>query len=413
MFENLNSEAFVEEASAEDLLIALGDPDKGPLPDKDKGTKPTDKNPAKSGTGSTGTSDKDLADIPKADLKAATTGQDDDDDDDDDEGKNDGKNTGTEGTNDDDDDEGKVKSNDAATTSEFLKSRVQFFIQNGEWDGDFEIDGKKPEDIEWDEDTFGEIDLQQRSAWKEQARAEIVNSYGPYGKAIADHIIAGGDPDTLIDIFKEQQEVKAFDISSESGQEDLVFRYQTEILGRKAERVKKDIVSWKADGVLEEEAKEAKTTWEQSLKKQETEEKQAAINIKTANENRAKENQRVFIENVTTVVNGNKEISDDEKKQVIKALTTYNQELPNGQKVNAFYSKLAEFKKSLPNYIDLVRFVLNKDKFIKTVKNTGKNTANDKSFRMIRAANDKKQTATGAGADQDGNNSPKRTGVRL
>lgn len=418
MFENLNTEVI----SPEDLLIAMGGEaaaagdkktdktekaDKGTA-GKDKADK-TDKTNTKS-QGNTGTSKTtDVADLSDADLAIASKGQEEEEEEEDQNDQNDDNNDDDKGEEDKDKNKG---ANTDDLIPDFIKSRVLFLINNGEW-SNFEIDGKKPEDIEWDEDTFADMELQQRNDWKATAREEIVDSYGPYGRMIADHIINGGNPDELIDIFKEQQEVKGFDISNESGQEDVVFKYETEVLGKNAIRVKKDIARLKADGELEAEAKEAKTKWEGSLKNEEAAVKKEAADQKKAFDLQAVENQRKFVASVTKTVTDNAEIQEDEKKQVIDALTKFTHELPNGMKVNKFYNKLADFKKNLPDYIDLVRFVLNKDKFIKTVKNTGKSQANEKAFKMLRTSAQKTKTSTSTGTSSEGDKDKKRTGVQL
>ena len=370
------AKATVTDVEEEDLDIAFGneddDEDENADDKKAGGKKATKKAPVKKEEAA---DDEDENDEEDEDEDA----DDNEDDEDEDEDKDDKKKAGKEDDENDEEDNGEI------STGDFLKARVNLLLEKGEW-SEFTKDGKKPDELEWTEELFEEIELQQRAAWKESAREELLDSFGPYGRDIATYAENGGDPDDLIDIFKEEQAVKAVDITTEEGQKDMVFQYLTKVVGRSAQKANRDIERFIADKELADEAKEAKDKIEAKLKQEKDDLIEAQEAEKTDRENRAKAAQAKFTTDVTAAVNSDEEIPADEKKKIIKMLTSFK-ELPNGQKVNDFYNVLAEFRKSLPNYIKLVRLVLNPDKYDKRQENKGKTKAADKAFRLAKGAN--------------------------
>lgn len=332
---------------------------------------------------------------------------DDDDEDADDDDEETDEDQDDEDADDDDED------NDDETPVEikdFLKARVNLLLKKGEWK-QFEIDGKKPGDIEWDEDTFAEIELQQRSWQRQELKDDLLDSFGPYGRDIAEYASNGGDPDKLIEIFQEQQRIQTSDITNEDGQKAMVLEYQTKVLGKSVESANRFIKNLIADKELEAEAKETKTLLDKDLEEQAEALKTEAEETKKANEKAIKDSQLLFAKNVNELVNKATDIPADEKQQLIKVLTKFDKQLKNGAKVNEFYFKFAEFKKDLPNYIKLVRLVMNPEKFMKSLKNEGKTETAEKVFRMGRTANSKKKVKTNASSSEEGGS--KKSGFRL
>lgn len=311
-----------------------------------------------------------------------TVKTDDEDDDNEDESNDEDQDDDTNEDNDDDEDEDENKGgNDETEIKNFIKSRVEFLVKKGEW-ADYE--GREDED--WTEDRFAEVELDQRNYQKQLMTDEILDSFGPIGREIANYTKNGGNPDDLLDIFKEQQRVESFSVETEESQRALVLKYETEFLGKKPERVKKYIDTLIADKELQTYATEAKEAMESALNLQ-AEELQTAQTAK-AEQAQAKQKQAIqkFSSDVNKLVNEDKNIPADEKKELIRILTKYDKKLPNGTPVNEFYEKFAEFRKDLPNYLKLVRLVMNPEKFEKTLKTSGKNDATEKAFKLVRTA---------------------------
>lgn len=272
---------------------------------------------------------------------------------------------------------------------DFLKARANLLIKKGEW-ADFE----GSEEHVWTEDSFAEMELQQRAYQKTQMREDLLESFGPYGKEIADYAAKGGDPDKLIDIFKEQQRVESLSIETEEDQRAAVMKYETEFLNKKPERVKKYIDGLIADKELADVAKEAKEAMEETLKGQSEVLQAEQDAIIQQQERKQKENLQKFQSDVSSLISKMEDITSEEKKELLSVLTKFDKKLKNGTPVNDFYFKFDKFRKDLPNYLKLVRFVLNPDKFIKNIENNGKNTATDKAFKLAIGANKSKKVKT-------------------
>lgn len=305
--------------------------------------------------------------------------------DDDDDTENDNEDD-TEDNDDDseDDEEGGIETDD--DVKDFLQKRAELLIKKGEW-----VDFEGREDFEWTEDNFAQLELDQRNYQKQKMSEEILDSFGPVGREIATFTANGGNPDDLIDIFKEQQRVENLSVDTEDAQRAVVLKYEVEFLNKKPERVKKYIDSLVADKDLQAAATEAKEAMESALTEQATElqEKQEAI-VKQQQQKQKAEIQR-FSNDVSAIINADKSIPTDEKSQLLKVLTKFDKRLPNGTPVNEFYNRFAEFKKDLPNYVKFVRFVMNPEKYTKSLKNEGKTAAVEQQFKLARSANKSKK----------------------
>ena len=288
-------------------------------------------------------------------------------------------------TDDEEDDEtGGVETDE--DVKDFLQKRGELLIKKGEW-----VDFEGREDFEWTEENFAQLEIDQRKHQKEQMVEEILNSFGPTGREIAQYTANGGNPDDLIDIFKEQQRVENLTVDTEEAQKAVVLKYETEFLGKKPERVKKYIDSLIADKDLKDAANEAKEAMEANLAEQATQlqEQQEAV-VKQQQQKQKADIQR-FSNDVSNVINADKSITPEEKAQLLKVLTKYDKRLPNGTPVNEFYNKFAEFKKDLKNYVKFVRFVMNPEKYEKGLTNKGKTDAVEQSFKLARSAQKSKK----------------------
>lgn len=288
-------------------------------------------------------------------------------------------------TDDEEDDEtGGVETDE--DVKDFLQKRGELLIKKGEW-----VDFEGREDFEWTEENFAQLEIDQRKHQKEQMVEEILNSFGPTGREIAQYTANGGNPDDLIDIFKEQQRVENLTVDTEEAQKAVVLKYETEFLGKKPERVKKYIDSLIADKDLKDAANEAKEAMEANLAEQATQLQEQQEAVVKQQQSKQKADIQRFSNDVSNVINADKSITPEEKAQLLKVLTKYDKRLPNGTPVNEFYNKFAEFKKDLKNYVKFVRFVMNPEKYEKGLTNKGKTDAVEQSFKLARSAQKSKK----------------------
>jgi hypothetical protein len=293
------------------------------------------------------------------------------------------------------------------TVGNFLKARVDLLLKKGEW---LPWEGMKDDD-EWTEDAFAEMEVNQREFQRTKMREDILTSFGPYGRKISEFSETGGDPDELISIFQEEQRAQALSVDTEEQQRDVVFKYETEFLNKKGANVKRYIDTLVADKALAEEAKEAKEKMEQYWKSEGDDLIASQAEILKQQKAQEAKSRTDFSNSMTKLITDNKGISEDEKKTLIRTLTKFDKKLANGQTVNEFYQKFADFRKNPSDYIDLVRFVLDKNKFMKSLKNEGKNESIEKSFSLIRGSNKIKKSKSSETTTSTGKG--KKSGFKL
>lgn len=410
MFDNLDS-TLIKESNEEDLLAAAGVQKKEIKPDPNNGgsanggdddddldnpgdqqpekKKPADKKkPAPKSKNDKTDIQKEVTDLSDDDLKQAL-GEDNDDDEPNDDDDDDDKDDKDDNKSNDDEQE---LTEEEISTSDFLKARVKFLIEKGEWaplDESVDID-----EVIWTEDNFADLELKQREAQREEMKKDILSSFGAIGATLAEYSSQGGNPEKLIEIFKEQQFVELIAIDTEDGQKSAVYKYQTEFLNKSPESANRFIKNLLADNELEAEAKEVKGLMEQELQDQLEAEKQEQADRDAQRIERENKTIKDFSDSVISHVDKSTDIPADEKKELIKVLTKFDKKLANGTKVNEFYFKFANFRKDLPNYLKLVRLVLNPAKYDKSLLNQGKTTEAQKAFKIIKSVNSSKKSVS-------------------
>jgi hypothetical protein len=269
--------------------------------------------------------------------------------------------------------EDKPEADDAVKSA--LKSTVDYLVQTGVW-ADFE--GR--EDMEIDEETYAKLVVEQDKARLESAFGELVDSTGPYGKAIIEFAKSGGNPDEIIDLFKEQKSIDSINIDDVDGQREIIKHYYTEVMGWKPEKAEKYIANLAISGELEPEAQEVKEMFTNYYKKEAqrlTEEQQEFRKQQI-------EAEKAFESNIRNTVKSRKDLSVAERKMVEDYLLSYDQRLPNGQMVNKFYVNFAKMQANPEDYIDLVMFVMDKQKFVQKVAVKEKTDAAVNAFKFIK-----------------------------
>lgn len=401
MFNNLTN-THLADASSEELELAMGAPaktvtDKGETTDnkpvdEEKKDKPTKQTKTTSSKSISQPNIGDLSDVEDDDLGSAfntseedtsNTKEDETDDENPDDTKDEGEEENDEGNdkNTEDDDGTEIAIGD------FLKARVDLLVKKGAW-----VDFEGRDTAEWDEATFEEMEMKQMDYKRELMREEIMDGFGPLGRQIAEYTANGGNPDKIIDMFKEEQRLDNLSTETEEGQRNVVFKYLTEVLGKSPERANKAIQTLIADKELALEAEENKKLMQKAIQSQiDQEQEKQRQKIEAAREDQAKTLQK-FSNDVVTYVNSATDMGDDEKAEVINALTKFDKKLKNGTPINQFYEKFADFKKNLPDYITLVRLVLNPKKFTESLITQGNNKAAERAFQLARTANSSKKT---------------------
>lgn len=268
-----------------------------------------------------------------------------------------------------------VDDSPTANVNEVLKNTVDYLIKSGKW-----VDFEGREDLEVTEEVYAELAKKQDEYRVSTMFNELLDSTGDYGKAIISHIKNGGNPDEIIDLFKEQKQVTQIDTSTEDGKQQLIEKYYSDVLGWKPEKVAKTVKRLISEDEINSEFDDVKEMYNEHYENR----------LKEINEqNRQKEienirKQEVFVNNIKTALDGNTDLTEKDKQLIAGSILNFRHKLDNGQKVNDFYIKFAEKQADPREYVDLVRFVMDKEGYLKSISRKLTTKANAEAFNFIK-----------------------------
>lgn len=274
---------------------------------------------------------------------------------------------------------------------EALTNTVDFLIKSGAW---VEFEGR--EGLEITPEIYQEIAIEQDKIRLADQFNELVDSTGDYGKAIIAHIKQGGNPDDVIDIFKEQKALESIDVSTEAGKITKIEKYYKELLGWKDKKVEDYVKTIVANDKVDEELTEVNEFYDKHHKNQLAE----LDRQNKANETRAAEQKETFKTNIKTALEKQDTLTTKERKFIEGAILDFKHDIGGGKRVNDFYLKFAEVQKDPEQYIKLVRFIMDPEGYEKTIKQKAETVAAKKTFTFIKG-NSAVKTATGTQRDND------------
>jgi len=275
------------------------------------------------------------------------------------------------------DDKNKNKDNSLdENKKEVLKNTVNYLVEKGLWK-DFD----NRDEIEFTEDLYAELAEKQAQEKVDEMYKELLDSSGVYGKAIINHIKQGGNPDEIIDLFKEQKAIQNFDISNLENQKEIITKYYTEVVGWSKSKTDKFLSTLEADeNGLEEESKDVQSKFDELFTKQvkaiEEETKQKELELQ--------QERKRYIDTLSKTIDSYEEFTDSEKKLVKNAALNYNKTLSDGTKVSEFYLKFQEMQKDPKQYIKLIHFVIDQEGYNKKLTTTEKNKIVDKTWNFVK-----------------------------
>ena len=249
----------------------------------------------------------------------------------------------------------------------------QNMVENGIWE-EVEV----PEGTEWDKETFLEVQkLQAESKYE-----DLLSKTGSYGKAIIEFEQNGGNPSELLSLFREQRDVRDFDISYAEGQEEFLSAYlQTQ--GYSEKSIDRTIRSLKDQGgtVLQEEAEEKKGLWDQQYK----EEIKARQQEQALYSQEVQKAQKQFHETMVSTITKDGDLTLKERRELQGYILSYDQNF-KGQNVSQFYVDMTEIQKDPKNYIELAKFIkgLKTGEYTKKVADKVQKETSAKSFLKIK-----------------------------
>lgn len=258
---------------------------------------------------------------------------------------------------------------------ELLTNTVNYLVDKGLW-----VDFEGREDLEITQEVWAELSAKQAQFTASQMFNELLDQSGDYGKAIIEHVSRGGDPNEIIDIFKEQKSVQSIDTSTEEGKTLKIETYYKDVLGWKDSRVQKHLSRLIENDEVDEEFE----TVEESYNKYYNDKVQAAQEKTQEEERKRIEQQKAFVNSIKEVLDSDSSLSIPEKNIIASSILDLKHKLPNGQKVNDFYLKFAELQSNPKDYVELVQFIMDKEGYLGKIRKRESTKANKEAFNFIK-----------------------------
>jgi len=256
-----------------------------------------------------------------------------------------------------------------------LKKTVDFLVEQGQWE---EFEGRNETEIT--PELYSELALKQNENAALKIFNDLVDTTGAYGKAIISHIKEGGNPEEIIDLFKEQKQLENFNTSTDEGKIAKIEKYYSEIIGWKPEKVKRHLERISADNEIDSELVDVEEKYDEFYSR----ELEALEAERIQKETLRKKNQEEFSNKIKNIISSNKEYTDSEKKILEKNILSFDHKLENGSKVNTFYVKFAEMQADPEKYVKLVHFVTDQEGYEKKIKSKTETKAAIKNFDFIK-----------------------------
>jgi hypothetical protein len=263
------------------------------------------------------------------------------------------------------------------------KGIIDYLVESGKLS---EFEGR--EDLqEVSEEQYTSILDQQIDYLAENRYKEKINSTGDIGKTIIEYTKNGGNPQEIVNLFKEQRNIQSVDISTEEGQEEVIRAY-LEFQGEEESDIDDFIETAKDKGteyfkkVAEKRHSKLleinKEQIENTLKEQEFHRKQYEENV------------QLFNNTLRTTIHKNEDFSQSEKKQLEKFILSHDYQSKDGRKVTGLHAKLVEVNNNPEKLIKLAAFLNDPEKFEKKIENKTKKEEATKTFKFINASQDLK-----------------------
>jgi len=265
-----------------------------------------------------------------------------------------------------------------------LKNTVDFLVKEGLW-ADF--DGR--DGLEITQEVYADLAAKQTQHAAYEIVNELIDSTGDYGKAIIQHIKAGGNPDEIIDLFKEQKSLEQIDTSTEQGKQAKIEKYYSEVLGWKTEKVAKVVKRLVEDNEVDSEFKDVEELYNKHYQEKLAETQKQV----TAQQDEVKRKQAVFVNSIKSALDEDATLLPRDKQLIASSILDFKHQLDNGQKVNDFYVKFAEMQQDPKKYIKLVRFVMDAENYEKQLRTQEQSKAAKDVFNFIKGNETLKKTA--------------------
>ncbi len=287
---------------------------------------------------------------------------------------------------------------------EALTNTVDYLVKQGLW-----VDFEGREDLKVTPEVYEQLIVAQDKLRLSAQFEELVDRTGTYGKAIIAHIEQGGNPDEIIDIFKEQKALEALPVTTESDKQVVIEKYYKDILGWKDDKIAKHVKRVIADDEVETEFKDVKELYDKHFQDQlEATDREAKLQ-----QAKATQRQEEFKSSIKTALQKEDTLTPQERKVIEDSILNFKHDIGGGQRVNDFYIKFAEIQKDPAKYIQLVRFVMDPENYAKAIKQQAETKVTKKVFEFIKGNGAVTKTSSATDTNKGGGSAKSSQGTNF
>lgn len=238
---------------------------------------------------------------------------------------------------------------------EGVKATAQFMFESGRWE---KYDGWEDDLENMTPEMYEEISQEQSEYKAQEMFNKSISRLGTIGQRLIQYELNGGDPEKLLDLFKQQRSLDSLDMKNEADRKYVIETYHREYADYDDDQIKDLIDSFKLSKTEEKQAENFYKKLKQIVDyRTQTEEAEQAKTKQATLERRAK-----FMQDFQTLVSTEfKEDSD-----VILKAVNEKVKLPNGTVATPFTAKFLEIQQDPAKYASLIRYVMNQEKLEKT-----------------------------------------------
>lgn len=269
---------------------------------------------------------------------------------------------------------------EASYRKEIFKVMAKDFVEKGLWSN---VEGGI-ENLDLDDESFVELTTQQNI----HAAQEIASTYieeiqqtNEIMDGIIRHYKSGGNMDEILDLFKERQTVLAQNWDTPEGKIAGIKKYYKDFHSWEDKNINKWIKTLELgeDGELDEEADTVKAKLTEHFKKE-----QELITEREAESKRQEEKLRkVKISNSYDILKS-QGVSDKESQTLLDSIFRPRYKGEDGSLLTQVDAEILKIKENEKEYLEFAQFVLNKEKYKKSLATQVKNETTSSIFQTIK-----------------------------
>jgi hypothetical protein len=262
---------------------------------------------------------------------------------------------------------------DEETTKLMLSSTYQHLVKTGVWK---EVEGEGFDPNQMTSEVYAQIAAQQATEAAHEAFGELMDRTGKY-RTILDHALRKGNPDEIIDLFKEEHKMNALDPKLPTDQKEMIRRYHTDIMEWDTADVDNFINKAEADNELEKYERIARKGYQRHI--------DSTIATKNAElkrkEDKATADREAFESTMSNVIDQLK-LPGDRADMFKRALFEPAFKIAPDRTITAFQAKMMQVQNNPQEYFDLVHFIMDKKEYLHRATAKKENTQVQQQFKI-------------------------------